>query len=84
MPLITMIGFIAAFCTTRAFLPQVIKTVRTRDTSSISLGMYIVFILGLISWLVYGILKADLPIITANVITLVLCSIVLVLKIRHG
>ena len=84
MTVITMIGFVAAFCTTWAFLPQVIKTVRTRDTSSISLGMYIVFILGLISWLVYGILKADIPIVTANVITLVLCSIVLILKIRHG
>ena len=84
MTLITLIGFAAAFCTTWAFLPQVVKTIRTRDTSAISLGMYIVFTLGLILWLIYGILKADMPIITANVITLILCSMVLILKMRHG
>lgn len=84
MTLITLIGFAAAFCTTWAFLPQVVKTIRTRDTSAISLGMYIVFTLGLILWLIYGILKADIPIITANVITLILCSMVLILKMRHG
>ena len=84
MTLITLIGFAAAFCTTWAFLPQVVKTIRTRDTSAISLGMYIVFTLGLILCLIYGILKADIPIITANVITLILCSMVLILKMRHG
>jgi len=84
MTFITLIGFVAAFCTTWAFLPQVIKTIKTRDTSAISLGMYIVFIIGLILWLIYGLFRMDIPIIAANVITLILCSIVLILKLKHG
>jgi MtN3 and saliva related transmembrane protein len=77
-----LIGFIAAFCTTVAFLPQVIRTIRTKNTIGISLGMYSLLVLGVALWLAYGILIDDLPVIIANAITLVLASIILILKIK--
>jgi len=46
----TLIGYISATCTTAAFLPQVLHTLRTRDTSGISLGMYLMFIAGTAGW----------------------------------
>lgn len=81
---VTLIGFMAAVFTTAAFLPQVIKTVKTRHTKDISLGMYIIFITGLILWEIYGLLIYSPPIIIANLLTLILAGWILVLKIRHG
>ncbi len=78
-----VIGIIAGACTTIAFIPQVIHTLRTRDTSAISLGMYILFVAGILMWLCYGILLDDLPLIVANLITLLLASIILILKIQQ-
>ena len=79
----TFIGLIAATLTTIAFLPQVIKAYKYKQTKDISLIMYIIFVLGIISWLIYGILISDLPIILANTVSLVLSSSVLILKIRY-
>lgn len=84
MTLINIIGYAAAILTTLAFIPQVIKTLKERKTENISLGMYIIFTIGIALWLTYGILKMEYPIILANVITLVLALIILTLKIKHG
>ena len=65
-----VIGLMAAACTTFSFLPQIIKTLRTRDTSGISFTMYSIFCIGILLWLTYGIIKKDVPIIAANAITL--------------
>ena len=81
---ITIIGLLAATCTTIAFLPQVIKTVKTKKTKDISLLMYIILTTGILLWVVYGLLTIDLPIILANSITFVLALIVVMLKIIHG
>ncbi len=80
---ITMIGMLAATLTTIAFIPQVIKSWRTKHTRDVSLGMFGTLCAGLVLWLVYGILLRDLPIIMANTVTLILAGSVLVLKIRH-
>jgi MtN3 and saliva related transmembrane protein len=84
MSYVTAIGLGAAFCTTIAFLPQAIKTWRTRSTKDISLGMFLIFSIGIALWLIYGLLQHDIPLIAANGITLVLALIILGLKIRHG
>ncbi|MBU1099226.1 MAG: SemiSWEET transporter [Bacteroidetes bacterium] len=84
MDFTTILGFAAGICTTFAFLPQVIKALKTKDTKSISLGMYIVATIGVAMWLIYGIIISDLPVILANAVTLVLILIVLSLKIKHG
>ncbi|MDR3680288.1 MAG: SemiSWEET transporter [Flavipsychrobacter sp.] len=83
MDLIAITGIIAAVCTTSSFLPQAIKTIRTRDTSGISVHMYLVFTFGTAMWLTYGILSANTPVIAANAVTLVFALIILGYKIRY-
>ena len=79
-----IIGLIAAILTSLAFAPQAIKTIRTRSTHGLSLGMYLTFSIGVVCWLIYGIYLRDAPIILANTITLVLALTILFLKIKHG
>jgi len=81
---ITFVGLAAAFCTTVAFLPQVVKTWRTRSTKDISLVMFVVFTTGIFLWLVYGVLLRDVPLIVANGTTFVLSATILYFKLRHG
>jgi MtN3 and saliva related transmembrane protein len=78
-----LVGYAAATLTTAAFVPQVVKSWRTRDLSGVSLTMYGLFSLGVALWLAYGIILAAWPVIIANAITLVLAGGVLVLKLRH-
>jgi MtN3 and saliva related transmembrane protein len=80
----TAIGLLAALLTTAAFLPQVLHTLATRDTRGISLRMYVIFVAGVLLWLIYGVLTGDLPLILANGVTLLLAGAILVLKLRHG
>ena len=75
-------GYLGGTLTTVSFLPQVVKTLRTRDTRSISLGMYLLFTAGVFFWLVYGIRLGALPMILANGITLLLSFVLLVAKWR--
>ncbi|MFZ2753919.1 MAG: SemiSWEET transporter [Lysobacteraceae bacterium] len=77
-------GYLAAVMTTLAFVPQAIKTIRTRDTRSISLGMYVVFTAGIAMWLVYGIALDSMPMILANIVTFLLSATILGLKLKHG
>jgi MtN3 and saliva related transmembrane protein len=79
-----IIGSAAAVLTTSAFVPQVLQTLRTRDVSGISLGMYSAFTLGVALWLVYGFIVGSWPIIIANAVTVSLASVVLFLKLKHG
>jgi MtN3 and saliva related transmembrane protein len=78
-----LIGYGAAILTTTAFLPQALKSWSSRDLSGVSLSMYSLFTLGVALWLLYGILLQSWPIILANLITLILASVVLSLKISH-
>ena len=77
-------GYVAATLTTLAFVPQAAKTIRSKDTRSISLGMYVVFTVGLAFWLAYGIVLGSWPMIVSNIITLGLSSTILALKLKHG
>jgi MtN3 and saliva related transmembrane protein len=78
-----IIGYLAAACTTLAFIPQAMKVFRTKDTSAISLKMYSIFIFGVATWLAFGVLKSEWPIIIANGITLLFASTILFYKIKH-
>ena len=77
------IGFLAAFCTTFAFLPQAIKVWKTKSTRDISLYMFLIFTVGVLSWLIYGLIINDLPVILANAVTLILSFFILIYKIRY-
>lgn len=78
-----LIGAAAATLTTVSFVPQALKTFRSRDVSGISLVMYSLFAIGVALWLVYGLLLRDWPIVIANAITLALALAVLAMKIRY-
>jgi MtN3 and saliva related transmembrane protein len=82
--IIDLIGFFSGFCTTIAFLPQVIKAYKTRSTKDVSLLMFLVFTIGVAGWLIYGVLLMNFPIIIANIVTLFLAFLILVAKIRFG
>ena len=80
---ITLLGLMAAILTTVGFIPQAVKIIRTKNTRDLSLGMYILLTFGVLSWLSYGILIQDLPVILANGITSVFIVTILLLKIRY-
>lgn len=67
-----------------AFFPQIWRIWKTRSTKDISLGMYIVFISGILLWLIYGALIGSLPLMIANSLTLILSVFILLMKLRHG
>jgi MtN3 and saliva related transmembrane protein len=77
-------GYLAAVMTTLAFVPQAVKTIRTKDTRSISLGMYVVFTIGIGFWLVYGIALDSMPMILSNIVTFLLSATILTMKLKHG
>lgn len=78
-----LIGYIAAGCTTFAFLPQAIKTLRNRDTHSLSLGMYVIFTAGVLLWGIYGWMRHDWTLVVANACTGLFSSAILITKIRN-
>lgn len=81
---LTALGLAAGSLTTFAFLPQVIKTWRSRSTADISLAMFLVLVSGTIMWLIYGLAIRDVPLITANIIAVALQGAILVFKLRYG
>jgi MtN3 and saliva related transmembrane protein len=82
--MIEWIGAIAATLTTTAFLPQAIRTIRSRQTRDISLWTQALLFIGNNMWLIYGLFLGSYPLVIANMIGFFLVGIVLVLKIRHG
>ncbi|MDQ3268875.1 MAG: SemiSWEET transporter [Pseudomonadota bacterium] len=77
------LGYMAAVLTTLSFVPQAIKTIRSRDTSGISISMYVLFTAGVGFWLAYGIALGSWPMIGCNLVTLLLAGTILCLKIRY-
>lgn len=82
MDTINLLGICAGTLTTIAFVPQVLKTWRTRSGEDISTGMFLLFSGGVLLWLIYGIMLQAQPIILANAITLLLALAIIVLKLR--
>lgn len=83
MESLDILGLLAGSLTTVAFLPQAVKTWRTRSAKDLSLNMFLIFCLGVVLWLAYGILRSDLPIILSNFLTLLLASTILFFKLRY-
>ena len=84
MTLLDLLGLSAGSLTTISFVPQVIKTWRSKSADDISTGMFAIFSMGLIMWLIYGLYLQSLPIIISNIVTLLLTLIILVLKFRYS
>lgn len=82
LPSVEILGLAAGALTTVSFVPQVMKTWRTRSTADISLGMFVLFCAGLVLWTLYGLALGSLPIVLWNAITLVLAGAILFFKLR--
>jgi MtN3 and saliva related transmembrane protein len=81
---ITVLGLVAAFCTSISFLPQAVKTYKTKKTKDISLPMYSLLVFGIVLWFIYGIYINALPVILANGVSFVFTSFILMLKLKNG
>lgn len=84
MNFLTLLGLVAAFFTTASSLPQLIKSLKTKKTKDLSMPMLVMICLGVLLWLIYGILIRNLPIIVANSTSLVFFSTILFLKIKYN
>jgi MtN3 and saliva related transmembrane protein len=82
--LINAFGVVAGLCSMTSFVPQIIKIMRERDASGVSLRMYAVTIVGFICWTVYGFLSQSWPVTLSNTICLILVSIIFTLRLRFG
>src|SRR5271170_3978774 len=76
------VGFAGAFCTTVAFVPQLVRVLKLRSAREISLGTFLLFSIGVFLWLLYGIYSGSKPVILSNVVTLALSLSILFLKVR--
>jgi MtN3 and saliva related transmembrane protein len=80
----TMIGLLAAFCTTVSYIPQVRKIWQTGRTGDLSLKTFSLLAAGIALWVVYGVLQQDPVIVLANAITLLLLANILYFKLREA
>lgn len=80
---VTILGLVAGTLTTLSFLPQLLKAWKSRSTHDISIGMILLLAVGIMLWIFYGIVMADVPVIVANTVTLVFVSLILALKLRY-
>ncbi|WON76360.1 SemiSWEET transporter [Serratia sp. UGAL515B_01] len=83
MEWVSLIGYFAACLTTLSFLPQAIKVISTRNTQGISLLMYGMFVLGVLMWLIYGVLIDNLTVSLANLLTLLFALPILIIKYQN-
>ncbi|MBL8546506.1 MAG: SemiSWEET transporter [Hyphomonadaceae bacterium] len=77
-------GIIAGLCSMASFVPQIMKMLKERDASSVSLGMYAVTTLGFCCWVIYGVLSNSWPVALANAVCLLLVIVILILRLRFG
>jgi MtN3 and saliva related transmembrane protein len=83
-PTVELLGFAAAFCTTAAFVPQLVRVLRLRSARDVSLPTFLMFSVGVFLWLLYGLDIGSKPVIASNSVTLVLSVSILILKLRYG
>ncbi len=81
--IIEILGYISATLTTIAFLPQIIKTVKTKSAKDVSMGMFVLFTCGVFLWIVYGFLTMAMPVLIANAVIFCLALAQIILKIKY-
>ena len=81
---IEFFGYFAAILTTATFLPQLIKTIKTKKAEDVSSLTLIMFICGLVSWIIYGYKISSSPILIANIITFLLNLLILISKLYYS
>jgi MtN3 and saliva related transmembrane protein len=84
MDLTQIVGLFAGICTASSLLPQLIKTIKEKKADEISKGMLIVLMTGVATWVVYGVLRQDWPIIVTNSFSLLLNIVMMFLRLKYG
>lgn len=84
MPFVDIIGYLAGFFILISIVPQIVKSWKTKSTKDISLLRYLIYVLGVVLWLVYGIILINGPMIAINSINLILASTIVYLKLKYG
>ena len=82
--IVDTVGMTGAVLTTVCWLPQAAQIIRDGETRAISLPATLMFTLGIMFWLIYGLALSDWPLIASNIVTLALMLVILGLKLRHG
>tara|TARA_B100001093_G_scaffold305637_1_gene291749 strand:+ start:10691 stop:10957 length:267 start_codon:yes stop_codon:yes gene_type:complete len=80
---IELIGLLAAALTTIAFIPQVFKVIKTKSSDGLSLTTYLIFIIGVGLWLIYGLIKSSISMIIGNGITFILAFLIIYYILRN-
>lgn len=83
MNYIQLLGLAAGALTTSSLVPQVLKSIKSRSTKDVSLGMFVLISIGNFLWFIYGLIKADIPVIAANIVTFILAVSLIVLKLKY-
>lgn len=78
-----LLGYCAATLTTVAFVPQVLKTIKTKSAKDVSIGMFISFTIGVFLWIIYGLVTNTKPIWISNIIILGLAITQIILKLKY-
>lgn len=84
MNYIDLLGYAAGILVVISLLPQVIKSWKTKSTKDISLARYVIYIIGLILWIIYAIIIQNGPVAVMNSIGLILAILILFLKLKYG
>jgi len=83
MDAVTLLGLVAGALTTASFLPQVIKSWKTKSTGDVSIGMFIILSVGIFGWGVYGFLIGSFPVVLANAISFILSGLMIIFKVIY-
>lgn len=78
-----LLGYIAGICTAIVFLPQSIQTIKTKDVSGLSLGTYLIYCVGMLSWIAYGVYLKSIQMMLFNTISLLFAAIILYIIIKQ-
>jgi len=83
MDAVTLLGLVAGALTTASFLPQVIKSWKTKSTGDVSMGMFIILSAGIFAWGVYGFLIGSFPVVLANSVSFILSCLMIIFKVIY-
>lgn len=78
-----IIGYVAGICTAIVFLPQSVRTIKTKDTSGLSLESYVIYCIGMVSWILYGAYLHSLQMILFNSVSLFFAAIILYIILKQ-
>ena len=78
-----ILGYVAGICTAVVFLPQTLQTIKSRNIEGLSLVTYIIYCIGMVSWILYGVYLHSIQMMLFNAISLFFAMIILYMIIAN-